>query len=185
MELEKLNFNIRLTIRHSLRILYARRKMTDFFPLTSVAEYQNLSDEQIEHIDQLVYRFQKLQDDMGTKLFKSVVANLGEAEVFNKPILEIINIMKKYGVVNDKVDWQTMREIRNSLAHEYLDDVKNDIELLNYLFTTKSIEIIEILKEILYYIKLNMYSNIYKDTKIELDKFYETITNSNFSDSKS
>jgi hypothetical protein len=80
MEQEKLNFNIRLAIRHSLRVLYARGKMKDIFPLTTLSEYQNLSDEEIEHIDQFVYRFQKLQDDMGTKLFKSVY----EAKVFLK-----------------------------------------------------------------------------------------------------
>jgi hypothetical protein len=50
MEQEKLNFNIRLAIRHSLRVLYARKKMQDFFPLTTLSEYENLSDEQIEHI---------------------------------------------------------------------------------------------------------------------------------------
>jgi hypothetical protein len=54
--------------------------MKDIFPLTTLSEYQNLSDEEIEHIDQFVYRFQKLQDDMGTKLFKSVY----EAKVFLK-----------------------------------------------------------------------------------------------------
>jgi hypothetical protein len=159
MELEKLNFNIRLAIRHAYRILYARGKMKVFFPLTTVSRYHNLSDEEIEHIDQLIYRFQKLQDDMGNKLFKSVVANLGETEVFNKPIVDILNIMKKYGVINDKVDWQTMREIRNSLAHEYLDDIKSNIELINYLFETKSLDLIHILTEILDYIKTNWYSN--------------------------
>jgi len=41
--------------------------------------------------------------------------------------------MKKYGVISNNIDWQTMREIRNSLAHEYLDDINSDIELLNYL----------------------------------------------------
>jgi len=113
--------------------------MKDFFPLTTLSKYQNLSDEQIEHIDQLVYRFQKLQDDMGSKLFKSVVANLGEADVFNKPVLEILNIMKKYGVISDDTHWQTMREIRNALAHEYLDNLNHDRELLNYLFESKSL----------------------------------------------
>jgi len=180
MEQEKLNFNIRLAIRHSHRILYARGKMKDFFPLTT-SEYQNLSDEQIEHIDQFVYRFQKLQVDMGTKLFKSIVANIGETEVFNKPILEILNIMKKYGIISDNIDWQTMREIRNSLAHEYLDDINSDIELLNYLFESKGLEIIYIFKEILDYIKTNMYSNISGDTKLEINRFYETIENSDFS----
>jgi uncharacterized protein with HEPN domain len=183
MEPDKLNFNIRLAIRHSYRILYARGKMTDFFPLTT-SEYRNLSDEQIEHIDQFVYRFQKLQDDMGNKLFKSVVANIGETEVFNKPILEILNTMKKYGVISDKIDWQTMREIRNSLAHEYLDDINSDIEQLNYLFETKGLEIIQIFKQILDYIKTNMSSNLYENTKMEINRFYETLEKSDFSDFK-
>jgi len=184
MEQDKLNFNLRLAIRHSHRVLYARGKMNDFFPLTTTSEYHNLSDEKIEHIDQFVYRFQKLQDDMGTKLFKSIVANLGEPDVFNKPILEILNTLKKYGVISDDIDWQTMREIRNSLAHEYLDDINSDIELLNYLFETKGLEIIQIFKEILDYIKTNMYSNIYEDTKIEINRFYETLEKSDFSNFK-
>jgi len=181
MEAEKLDFNIRLAIRHSRRILYARTKMKDFFPLTTLSKYQNLSDEQIEHIDQLVYRFQKLQDDMGSKLFKSVVANLGETDVFNKPVLDILNIMKKYGVISDDTHWQSMREIRNSLAHEYLDNLNHDRELLNYLFETKSLELIQILKDILDYIKIHIYSNLSEETKMEINKFYETITGSNFS----
>ena len=175
MESYKLNFNIRLAIRHSYRILYARGKMKDFFPLKTAAEYHNLSDEQIEHIDQFVYRFQKLQDDMGTKLFKSVVANLGETEVFKKPILEILNILKKYGVINDNIDWHTMREIRNSLAHEYLDDIRSHMELLNYIFEKKGLEIIQIFKDILDYIKTNMYTNLSEKNKIEINQFYETL----------
>jgi uncharacterized protein with HEPN domain len=184
MEENKLNFNIRLAIKHSYRILYARGKMRDFFPLSCLSDYQNLSDEQIEHIDQFVYRFQKLQDDIGTKLFKSVIANLGETEIFNKPILEILNIMKKYGIVDDELDWQTMREIRNALAHEYLDDLNNDMALLNYLFETKGLELIQIFKGILDYIQTHLYSNVYEETQIEIKRFYETFANSNFSDCK-
>lgn len=122
---------------------------------------------------------------MGTKLFKSVLANLGETEIFNKPILEIINIMKKYGIIANDIDWQSMREIRNSLAHEYLDDINSDIELLNHLFETKGLEILKIFKDILDYVKTKMYSNIFEDTKIEINKFYETIENSDFRDFKS
>lgn len=184
MEQDKLNFNIRLAIKHSHRVLYARGKMKSFFPLKTALEYRNLSDEEVEHIDQLIYRFQKLQDDMGTKLFKSIVANLGETEVFNKPILEILNIMKKYGIISENTDWQSMREIRNALAHEYLDDVNNDIELLNYLFKTKGLELIQIFKEVLDYIKTNMSTNIYEDTKIEINRFYETLEKSDFSNFK-
>jgi hypothetical protein len=184
MEQDKLNFNIRLAIKHSHRVLYARRKMKSFFPLKTALAYRNLSDEEIEHIDQFIYRFQKLQDDMGIKLFKSVVANLGETEVFNKPILEVLNIMKKYGVLSENTDWQSMREIRNALAHEYLDDVNNDIDLLNYLFKTKGFELVQIFKEVLDYIKINMSINIHEDTKIEINRFYETLEKSDFSNFK-
>ncbi len=96
MEQDKLNFNICLAIKHSYRVLYARGKMKDFFPLTTASKYHNLSDEEIEHIDQFVYRFQKLQDD----------------------------------------------------------------------------------------IKINMYSNVYEDTKMEINQFYETLKKSDFSDLK-
>jgi hypothetical protein len=77
-----------------------------------------------------------------------------------------------------------MREIRNSLAHEYLDNLNNDRELLNYLFETKSLELIQIFKDILDYIKVKMYSNLSEKTKIELNNFYETFAKSDFSNSK-
>jgi hypothetical protein len=87
-------------------------------------------------------------------------------------------------VISEETNWQTMREIRNSLAHEYLDNLNNDRELLNYLFETKSLELIQIFKDILDYIKVKMYSNLSEKTKIELNNFYETFAKSDFSNSK-
>ena len=45
--------------RHSKRMLSAYNKVLLFFPL-DVNKYRILSDEEIEHIDQMVYRFSKL-----------------------------------------------------------------------------------------------------------------------------
>lgn len=87
-------------------------------------------------------------------------------------------------MISEETNWQTMREIRNSLAHEYLDNLNNDRELLNYLFETKSLELIQIFKDILDYIKVKMYSNLSEKTKIELNNFYETFAKSDFSNSK-
>ncbi|MCK5535295.1 MAG: hypothetical protein KAI79_00635 [Bacteroidales bacterium] len=77
-----------------------------------------------------------------------------------------------------------MKEIRNSLAHEYLDDINSNIELLNYLFETKGLEIIQIFKEILDYIQVHKYLNIYEDTICEINQFYETLEKSDFSNFK-
>ncbi len=77
-----------------------------------------------------------------------------------------------------------MREIRNALAHEYLDDINSDIELLNSLFETKGLELVQIFQEVLDYIKANMVSNLFEETQIEINRFYETLAKSDFSDSK-
>jgi predicted nucleotidyltransferase len=57
------------------------------------------------------------------------------------------------------------------LAHEYLDNLNNDRELLNYLFETKSLELIQIFKDILDYIEVKMYSHLSAKTQIELNNF--------------
>jgi DNA-binding phage protein len=77
-----------------------------------------------------------------------------------------------------------MREIRNALAHEYLDDINSDIELLNSLFETKGLELVQIFQAVLDYIKANMVSNLFEETQIEINRFYETLAKSDFSDSK-
>ena len=52
---------------HLRRLDRAKRLLAEFFPLTEDT-FQSLTEEQIEHMDQFVYRFTKLQDSMGTRL---------------------------------------------------------------------------------------------------------------------
>jgi hypothetical protein len=54
--------------KHLQRMSYAYTKMTLFMPL-DISPYQQLSDDEVEQIDQFLYRFSKLQDAMGEKLF--------------------------------------------------------------------------------------------------------------------
>ena len=55
----------------------AYRKLQSSLPITPDRVFK-LDDQEVEHIDQYIFRFSKLQDAIGNKLFKSVLAELGE-----------------------------------------------------------------------------------------------------------
>ena len=69
--------------RHSRRMLSAYNKVLLIFPL-DVNKYGILTDDEIEHIDQMVYRFSKLQDSMSERLFKSLLMFLEEDIKINR-----------------------------------------------------------------------------------------------------
>jgi len=69
--------------KHVQRMSYAYTKMALFMPL-DVSRYQQLSDDEVEHIDQFLFRFAKLQDAMGEKLFILMLEFLKDANSTHK-----------------------------------------------------------------------------------------------------
>lgn len=53
---------------HILRLESAVKKMSAFMPVTE-NKYMHLTEEEIAYTDQFLFRFVKLQDSMGQKLF--------------------------------------------------------------------------------------------------------------------
>jgi hypothetical protein len=51
-------------------------KVEKHFPLDS-EKYLNLQPEELSFLDQLIFRFAKLQDTMGGRLFPVILENLG------------------------------------------------------------------------------------------------------------
>jgi hypothetical protein len=54
----------------------------------------NLEEEQIEHIDQFIYRFTKLQDSMATRLLPAISSWL-ETDPGPKAFLDILNRLEQ------------------------------------------------------------------------------------------
>ncbi|MFA7241863.1 MAG: hypothetical protein WC091_17255 [Sulfuricellaceae bacterium] len=70
-------------------------------------------------VDQLLFRFTKLQDAVGERLVPATLAVLREP--FEEwPMRDRLNRLDKLGYLN-VADWLAWREIRNRLAHEYPD----------------------------------------------------------------
>ena len=53
----------------------------------------------------------------------------------NKTFKDILNRLEQLRIIDAANDWLELRELRNSLAHEYPTLVSETIEKLNYLRT--------------------------------------------------
>jgi len=96
---------------HDQRMHYTLDFLQNIFPVNS-ASYQELSQEQISHTDQLIYRFLQLQDTIGNKLFPLILQGLGEYAQ-NMPFIDMLNKLEKLSVIESAEQWLSLRETRN------------------------------------------------------------------------
>lgn len=136
--------------KHFSRMNYAYEKVNPLAPF-SKEQIEKLSNEDIAHIDQLIYRFTKLQDAIGQKLFKSVLQSLDE-QVFNKAAIDIFNRLEQLGIIEDYEKWKELCELRNELAHEYEEDLNETAEKLNSLIKRKK-DLVDFFNKILQYLE--------------------------------
>jgi hypothetical protein len=129
---QRLDSALRECDTHLLRIARSRRLLMSIFPLDP-AKLAGLDDEQVEHIDQLIFRFSKLQDAMGTRLYPSIYV-LIESDDSPRPFLDILSRLEKYGIVRDAAVWQFFRNLRNNFAHDYPENPEQSAASLNTLF---------------------------------------------------
>jgi hypothetical protein len=83
--------------------------------------------EKIKTVDTFIYRFIKLQDTMGEKLFKTFLDEIGEYKD-NMSLLDILDKLEKFEIINSASDWMSYRKLRNQLTHEYPNNEDDIIE---------------------------------------------------------
>ena len=91
-------------------------------------------------INSFLFNFSKLQDKIGAKLFKQVLYELREIDNISIPMIDILNILEKLDII-DKVQWDSLRDIRNLLAHEYPFCIEERVE--NIKLTLESYEVLK------------------------------------------
>jgi len=133
MRMEKL---INECDKHLARIKRAYVKMALFMPLDA-NRYTQLSDDEVEHIDQFLFRFAKLQDAIGEKLFVSMLEFLKEENPKSKPFIDILNRLEQLGLLDNKNVWLELRKIRNNIAHQYEDEPEQTSDALNAIYAAK------------------------------------------------
>jgi len=147
LNLEKLRLQKYFTEcdKHLQRIEDAWGDFKEILPLT-VIKYQQLNKSQVQAIDQYLYRFTKLQDTLGEKIFRLIVAQYQPDESFT--FIDALNLLEKYGYIANVKEWLNLRKVRNEIAHQYDDEPEEMTMALNNIFTQK-----EIIKEIYQQVK--------------------------------
>ena len=77
-----------------------------------------LSEPQVSVCDQLVFRFGRLQDAMGTRLLPALL-QLAQEWRETEAFIDKLNRAEKLGMIPAAEQWQKLRELRNQSAHEY------------------------------------------------------------------
>lgn len=76
------------------------------------------TESEVRTLDQMVFRFGRLQDAMGTRLLPALL-QLTQEWHDNEPFIDKLNRAEKLGMLPSADQWQLLRELRNQTAHEY------------------------------------------------------------------
>ena len=150
---DKLNEALLLCTIHCERMSFARDKIKTHFPLNK-ENYLRLQPEELSYFDQLIFRFSKMQDSMGGRLFPAILDNLGE-ETNNLPFIDRLSRLEQLKIIPSADDWMLLRETRNMITHEYpfiTDEVIDGLNLLNRHCEL----IIEIWEQITNYVQIRL-----------------------------
>ncbi len=129
---DKLNEVFEVCSLHLKRMYFSHGKITSFIPLNR-NNYYEMDDETVSFLDQYIFRFSKLQDIMGSRLFPSVLEYLAEP-MNDRPFIDLLNRLERLGIIDSAMDWIELRRVRNEISHEYPTSLPERIEGINILF---------------------------------------------------
>ncbi len=82
----------------------------------------HLDKELLRILDQIAYRFTKLQDSMGEKVLPLMMELAQEPVASSATFAEKLNRLERMGAIPSADEWKKLRIARNAVAHEYPDD---------------------------------------------------------------
>jgi hypothetical protein len=114
---------------HLKRMQQGLEHVKHFRPLTH-ATLENMVDEDLAFLELFTSRFAKLQDYMGENLFPAVLEFMG-TDPNKLSMIDKLNKMEKYGLLESVEQWKSLRDIRNKWTHEYPDSYEIIAKCLN------------------------------------------------------
>lgn len=139
---ERLNFLVRVVSKEIKHLDYA----------DSQAFGASLTLERVEKLEQdpalaltleaFTSRFCRLQDTLGDKLLPALLNALGEPA---NALLINLNKAEKYGWLDSAEEWISLRQLRNKMIHEYIEEAV----ILHSALTTahQKVEVLKVFAE--------------------------------------
>jgi len=107
---------------HLERATATREEISRFLEGLSADDFSN--PERVKVIDAFLFRFIKIQDLVGNKLFRELLGRVGEYDD-SMSMLDVLDRMEKLEFIESADVWMDYRNLRNVLTHEYPDN--NDV----------------------------------------------------------
>jgi len=123
--------------KHLQRIEEAYSDICSQLPI-SVEKYNKLTKDEVQAIDQYLYRFSKLQDTMGDKIFGLIIEKF-QANRAKLPFIDMLNYLEKLEFITSAKEWIKLREIRNNIAHQYDDEPEEMAPAITAMLNQKEI----------------------------------------------
>jgi len=137
---ERLNRYFYEANTHIELINEAKDALKSKLPITN---YKNLNSLEKFAINTLIFRFSKLQDLIGAKIFRNYLNFIG-LETEAKSFFDILKEIEKEGIIDS---WDELRQLRNQIALEYPEEEDGAIASIN-LFIEKSDILIDTAKKL-------------------------------------
>jgi len=119
----------------------------------AIGEKEEYDLEEQESFEALTSRFARTSDILTQKVFKTLFILLQENI---KTIIDAANFLEKLEIIDEADDLLNIREIRNQIAHEYVD---SDIKALFFDVLRYVPELKKIVKDVKAYYDKNLSSN--------------------------
>ncbi len=120
--------------RHLERLRYAVSRGAAMFPMSAEA-YLALRDSDVAVLDQMLFRFGKLQDAIGQRVLPAILL-AGQEWQDSETFLDKLNRLEKLGAIPSALDWIKLRDLRNNAMHEYPDEPEVNAANLNAVFAS-------------------------------------------------
>ena len=120
---------IEICDKNQKRLSDALLLLEPLFPITP-QKLDVLETQQLGLLDMMTGRFAKLQDGIGRKVFPVILEILQE-DVEGDTFIDRLNRLEKLGVLDSVEEWDILRDIRNSITHDYPGHPEYLAEALN------------------------------------------------------
>ncbi len=127
---KRLELHLEESFIHIHRLIDVLNVLEELYPLTNT-KLETMSLENKDKLDVLAFRFLKLQDLLGTKIFREYLMVL-QYPVEDKNFLELLKELDKEKIIDIDI-WSEFRGVRNSISHDYPFEEDEKIEAINYL----------------------------------------------------
>ena len=117
--------------KHFKRFFSACKKLENSFPFD---EKTLEDDDTVEHLDQMTWRFVKIQDSIGRRFIPYIIEYSYDS-IDGLNFRDMLNKLEKLELLTSK-EWNEFRILRNDITHIYPDDDKL-LETLNEIYIRK------------------------------------------------